>query len=168
MNKMPRLTACFLRRHFGSVFPGLLMAGLSLLMLPGDGYAQSTAATDGFTPEGLKTGAPAGSFQLSGFDNINYFNGNLNFSLPLLQIGGRGKSGYSIPLRIERKWLVKKTPSIATYVHTPEPSSWQGIDPGYGPGILIGRVTGLPGPNWTLAKKSYFSVTQSALLSNFR
>lgn len=123
------------------------MAGLSLLMLPGDGYAQSTAATDGFTPEGLKTGAPAGSFQLSGFDNINYFNGNLNFSLPLLQVGGRGKSGYSIPLRIERKWLVKKTPSIATYVHTPEPSSWQGIDPGYGPGILIGRVTGLPGPN---------------------
>ncbi|MBS1786919.1 MAG: hypothetical protein JST85_04320 [Acidobacteria bacterium] len=81
---------------------------LLLLALSGNASAQN-AATDGFTPEGLKAGAPAGSFQLSGFDNINYFNGNLNFTLPLLHAGGRGGVGYTIPLRIERKWLVNKT-----------------------------------------------------------
>ena len=54
--------------------------------------------------------------------------------------------GYTIPLRIERKWLVIKHFN-AGYVHTPEPYDWQAKDPGYGPGILTGRVIGLPGPN---------------------
>src|SRR5258706_13752146 len=48
-----------------------------------------TSATDGSTPLGIQPGAPAGSYPLSGFDNINPFNGNLNFHLPLLHIGGR-------------------------------------------------------------------------------
>ena len=125
------------------------MPVLFLLMLSGKGWAQApTTAASGFTPEGLKTGAPAGSFQLSGFDNINYFNGNLNFNLPLLQVGGRGKTGYTIPLKIENKWLVKKTPAIAGFTNTPEPNSWQKVvTPGYGPGVLIGRVVGALGQN---------------------
>ncbi|MGE0884871.1 MAG: hypothetical protein AB7P14_15100, partial [Blastocatellales bacterium] len=123
------------------------LALMATMALPSNGRAQSgNTATDGFTPEGLKTGAPAGSFQLSGFDNINYFNGNLNFSLPLLGIGGRGSAAVGIPLRIEHKWRVIRTPHPGGpgfgYVNTPEPNNWQSIDPGYGPGILIGRSGG--------------------------
>jgi hypothetical protein len=33
--------------------------------------AQTTSATDGSTPLGLQPGAPAGSYALSGFDNVN-------------------------------------------------------------------------------------------------
>lgn len=47
----------------------------------------TTSATDGSTPSALTPGSPAGSYALSGFDNINPFNGNLNVRLPLVQIG---------------------------------------------------------------------------------
>jgi hypothetical protein len=49
---------------------------------------------DGFTPPGLEPGSPVGSYVLSGFDTVNYFNGSLNFALPLLEVGGRGLAGY--------------------------------------------------------------------------
>ncbi|MEP7338922.1 MAG: hypothetical protein ABI977_14400 [Acidobacteriota bacterium] len=141
------------RRYLVSISPNSLGLVLALLLLFGIANAQN-AATDGFTPEGLKAGAPAGSFQLSGFDNINYFNGNLNFTLPLLHVGGRGSTGFTIPLRIERKWLVIKTFN-GGYVHTPEPNDWQDVDPGYGPGVLLGRVIGLPGQNCGSSGTSY-------------
>jgi hypothetical protein len=54
---------------------------------------------DGKTPSGLQPGAPAGAFALSGFDNINLYNGSINFRLPILQIGGRGSAGYVVNLR---------------------------------------------------------------------
>lgn len=44
--------------------------------------AQTTSATDGTTPSGIAPGSPSGSYALSGFDNINLYNGNLNFALP--------------------------------------------------------------------------------------
>ncbi|MGH9962652.1 MAG: hypothetical protein ACREBC_36980, partial [Pyrinomonadaceae bacterium] len=39
------------------------------LVLSASAFGQS--ATDGSTPSGLTRGAPAGSYALSGFDNIN-------------------------------------------------------------------------------------------------
>src|SRR5438094_373366 len=62
------------------------------------------SATDSSTPVGMAPGAPAGSYQLGGFDNINFFNGNLNFNLPLLKVGGRGGVQNTIGLTLERKW----------------------------------------------------------------
>ena len=49
--------------------------------------AQSSA-TDGATPAVLQPGAPAGSYALSGLDNVNLYNGNLNFRLPLGSVIG--------------------------------------------------------------------------------
>ncbi|HEX8148023.1 MAG TPA: LamG-like jellyroll fold domain-containing protein [Pyrinomonadaceae bacterium] len=101
----------------------------------------TTSATDGSTPEGMKPGAPAGSYQLSGFDSVNFFNGNLNFRLPLLQIGGRGSAASAVSLPIERKWSVARTVSNpATY--WPETGGWSGLQVGYGPGVLVGRLAG--------------------------
>ncbi|MBI1764492.1 MAG: hypothetical protein HYR56_23960 [Acidobacteria bacterium] len=119
-----------------------ICATLLGVLLSATANAQSgNTATDGFTPEGLKTGAPAGSYQLTGFDNINYFNGNLNFSLPLVRAGGRGGTSFTVPLKIKRKWRVIRTPS-PPYVNTPEPNDWESRDVAYGPGLLIGRRTG--------------------------
>ena len=63
-----------------------------------------SSLTNGFTPPGLEPGTPEHSYALSGFDNISYFNGKLNFRLPLLKIGGRGEAGYTMMLPIEREW----------------------------------------------------------------
>jgi RHS repeat-associated protein len=54
-------------------------------------------------------GAPAGSYSLSGFDNVNLYNGNLNFSLPLLKVGGRGEAQLPINLNINSmRWQVNR------------------------------------------------------------
>lgn len=48
------------------------------------------------TPAGLRPGAPAGFFAPSNVENVNPLNGNVNLSLPLLRIGGRGAVGYTM------------------------------------------------------------------------
>lgn len=96
-------------------------------------YAQS--ATDASTPPGQAPGAPAGSFALSGFDNVNMFNGNLNFALPLLKIGGRGEVGYTVTLPIERRWIGDRVDPWTVYPGF----NWWSASPGYAPGILQGR-----------------------------
>ena len=127
-----------------SLLRRILISLVSTLFLAITALAQ-TSITDGKTPTGLTPGAPAGSYPLGDFDNINLFNGNLNFRMPLLKIGGRGSAGYTMTLPIEQKWIIKKgqlNPLTGTYPLTPNPNWWQGIKPGYGPGVLQGRRTG--------------------------
>lgn len=65
-------------------------------------------STDGRTPLALERGAPAGSYPLSDFENVNLFNGGLNFSMPLMKVGSRGATSFPIMLRINQKWTVNK------------------------------------------------------------
>jgi RHS repeat-associated protein len=118
------------------------------VMLAVTAGGQSGTLTDGQTPLGLEPGAPAGSYALSGLDNINLFNGNLNFRLPLMQIGGRGEAQMTMSLPIELKWKVfhlfipEIPPNPPSHTYLPFPSAWSPIQPGYGPGVLIGRKAG--------------------------
>lgn len=113
-------------------------------------------STDGSTPLALKPGVPAGSYALSNLDNINTYNGSLNFRLPLLTIAGRGSAAYTMTLPIEQKWRINVTsiplflyqdgggpplpdPQI-TYLYFPSANWWSGIKPGYGPGVMQGRI----------------------------
>ena len=112
-----------------------------------------------FTPLTEQPGAPAGSYPLSGFDNVNLFNGHLNFRLPLMQIGGRGTAGYTMMLPIEQHWQVK-TVAVPTcdwsgctypesnYRYIANPVWWDGIRPGFSPGVLQGRRAGTSPGNW--------------------
>ena len=104
----------------------------------------------GQTPLGWQKGAPAGSYSLSGFESVNPYSGGLNFTLPLLQVGGRGNASFTVQLRNETKWAVMRTGiagplTSVTYIPTPNP--WNPTDPGYGPGKMIGRVTGVAQTN---------------------
>ena len=80
----------------------LLIACLLFSLSIAVGLGQTKSNYDGSTPSGLTPGAPAGSYALSGFDNINLYNGSLNFHLPLIQIGGRGVAGFTSNLTIEQ------------------------------------------------------------------
>ncbi|HSE16491.1 MAG TPA: RHS repeat-associated core domain-containing protein [Pyrinomonadaceae bacterium] len=116
-------------------------------------------STDGKTPLALQPGTPAGSYALSELDHINPFNGSLNFRLPLLNIGGRGTAGYMMTLPIEQKWRIHVTPIYlyvyddggngplpepqVSYLYSPTANWWPGIRPGYGPGVMQGRVAQL-------------------------
>jgi hypothetical protein len=73
-------------RNVSLVIMRLLVLALLLIEYASMIRAQGYNAT----PLGAAPGAPAGSYELSDLENINLFNGNLNFRLPLLEIGGRG------------------------------------------------------------------------------
>jgi len=98
---------------------------------------------DGSTPLALQAGRPAGSFSLSGFDNINPYNGSLNFSLPLLNIGGRGGASHTIMLPIERHFMIERyvDPWGGIWL-SPIDGREEEIKPGYGPGVMALRYGG--------------------------
>lgn len=108
----------------------------------------TTSVTDGSTPSGLQPGSPAGSYALSGFDNVNLYNGNLNFHLPLLQINGRGSAQMTSVLALNVKsWHVshfhKEMPDGNTIdSYKPTQTGWSPYS-GLGAGRLSGRHYGL-------------------------
>lgn len=104
------------------------------------GAAVANTVTDGSTPLALTPGAPAGSYPLSGLDNINLYNGNLNFRLPLLEIGGRGGARHSLGRVIEQHWRMDhQVLPGEVEIHTPLYNPWTPLDVGYSPGVLYGR-----------------------------
>jgi RHS repeat-associated protein len=109
-------------------------------------FAQGSTA-GGWTPPGIAPGAPAGSYPLSGIEQINPFNGNMNASIPLLQVGGRGEAGYTIPLRISPDpWIVESQmwswynpyseEEEYHWSHYASHSWWNPMSPGYSPGVM--------------------------------
>lgn len=81
-----------------------------LILFCGSSFAQTTQisrTSDGLTTPGLAPGAPAGAYPLSEFENINLFNGQVSFTLPIVQ-KGRGGANISLPIKINRpSWLVQ-------------------------------------------------------------
>jgi RHS repeat-associated protein len=139
----------------GAGFERILIAVMVLSLAAASALAQTKSNYDGQTPSALTPGAPAGSYALSGFDNVNLYSGKLSFHLPLIQVGGRGSVGYASYLDIEKRWDVRSRtvrqgcytpyiPPLCTYSTTywPSDTEWYGIKPGYGAGVLQGRQTG--------------------------
>ena len=125
----------------------LVLAAILLLANCIIASAQIHSVTDGYTPLGLAPGAPAGSYGLSGFENVNPYNGGLNFSLPIKHVSGRGGASYTIQVPIERKWRAEVDdfcdPETGQCWHfeTPIYDDWKFFNP-YGPGELVGRRAG--------------------------
>ncbi len=111
-----------------------------LILLSGAVSAQNTS---GSTPLGLSPGAPQGSYNLSDFENINFYNGNLSFNLPLLQISGRGGASMPLALRIEQKWVTQewRTQNGDLQV-SPVPQWWTHNAPTFTPGHVYARSSG--------------------------
>src|SRR4029079_8095574 len=132
----------------------LLVAFLFTVFLTLAAQAQTTTSTvtDGRTPSGMQAGAPAGSYALSEFDNINLYNGNLNFRLPLMKIGGRGSAQSTVILALNLKsWHVKHVHKVFPNGNeqdfdSPTQSGWVPYG-GYGAGPLSGRGLGIQTPS---------------------
>jgi RHS repeat-associated protein len=129
-----------------SLFPSAFIICTLLIV----GFCQRAVAqnpgkpTDGGTPLSLQAGSPAGTYSLSGFDTINLYNGALNFSLPLLSIGGRGAARHTMMLHLQRHWMVEKyTDSEANIWEYPVDGREEQILPGYGPGTMAIRRRGV-------------------------
>lgn len=137
--------AATIRNLFTPSFRYLFVTCLFLPAVAGMASAQ-TSVTDGSTPLALAPGAPAGSYALSGFDNINAYNGNLNFRLPLLHIGGRGGAGYTMVLALEKHWRVLHKSNDYQEIELPTSNVWTAITSRYTAGELEGRLGRDPFP----------------------
>ncbi len=127
-------TTTFLSMHLISLL-------LTLVILTANASVVAQSILDSGTPIGVAPGAPAGSYALSDIENINLFNGNLNFALPLQKIRGRGEAGSQIILPIESHWTnfyFFRQPDGSYY----NPSPWHNGNLGasstsdYGPGVM--------------------------------
>lgn len=134
-----------------STLPHVLMRAIFaisiLTAITFNARSQSTSVTDGATPLALQPGAPNGSYALSGFDNINLFNGSLNFQLPLAVVTGRGEAASPLMVPIERKWRVldihlPQPDDSIKHVYTPVASLWKTLPVLYNPGSVEGRHAG--------------------------
>ena len=133
-------------------FLRLLIGAVSMLILLACSVgAQQTSSTDGQTPLGLAPGAPAGSYALSDLDQVNLFNGNLNFGVPIGHIGGRGSAGYTMMVRpSSTRWRVWRQPTMqcdqngcqVTGNHYYPSQNWWEVLSNASPGIVIGRYGG--------------------------
>ena len=134
------------RCNASSFLPFVLMLVFGFFATPAQAQ---TSVTDGSTPLGLSPGAPAGSYPLSGFENVNLFNGNLNFHLPLLVVGGRGSAGYTMTLALDLKsWRVKHDHRVFPNgdeldLYSATQNGWGGNPVRYGAGFLVGRGSGV-------------------------
>ena len=91
--------------RISSVMFGLSLAAiLTMVLAPASVNAQNP--TGNGTPTGLAPGSPAGSYSLSDFEDVNLFSGSLNFSLPIMSVGGRGSAGYLMRLNIQQRWVI--------------------------------------------------------------
>lgn len=81
------------------------IVSLALILLSGFTYVFGQSAA----PLARTPGAPAGSYKLSEFDDVNLFSGNLNFNLPLISTKARGESGAALSLTIENQWGIYST-----------------------------------------------------------
>jgi RHS repeat-associated protein len=107
-------------------------------------FAQSEPA-DGSTALALAPGAPAGSYSLSGFENINPYSGGLSFKMPLYAVTGRGEAQYTITKKIERKWTIDRffDEFELDWKYFPQAGDpWAIYTPGYGAGVMQGRHGG--------------------------
>src|SRR5437868_1043086 len=132
-------------RPFAAAIFRTLALGL-LLMGSASMAAADTSTTDGSTPSNLTPGAPAGSYKLDGFGNVNLFNGNLDFHLPLSEVVGRGAARAPLALPIEMRWrtgmytYTTSTGYPVTIIYATY-NWWGSLPLGYGPGNIQGRST---------------------------
>lgn len=136
---------------------GLLML---LSVFAHSGQAQQFSSVSYGTPAALANGAPVGSAALSRQESINIYNGNVNYSLPLLTIGGRSEASYTMTYAVDPpSWITEQTLTSGadcSITHTCVPTfqwvnlfarhSWKPRiydGAGYGPGVLHLRHVGM-------------------------
>src|SRR5438067_555307 len=107
LRKMNTLMGKFFNGHLSvQICAAIFMIGFFCLVITGtapQAQAQSSTTT-ARTP-----GTPAGSYKLGDADTVNLFTGNLNYTLPLLGVGGRGGAQSGLNVVLEAQWDRKET-----------------------------------------------------------
>ena len=120
------------------------LAACMALLLCTSVRAQNPGDMNSTVAPALVGGNPAASRSESGVEHINLYNGNLNITVPLVNIDGRGNAGYSMLVPVQRRWNVETNQN-----QQPSPYSWNDAfsqldfsSTPYSPGSLVIRRSG--------------------------
>jgi RHS repeat-associated protein len=102
-SKVRSLNVSAMTYNYSVLTRRLVLAFLAALTLSHAAHAQSSTTT------ARSPGAPAGSYKLGDADTVNLFNGNLNYYLPLADVGGRGEARAELGVVIENQLDMKET-----------------------------------------------------------
>ena len=102
---------------------------LAFLLVSGELDAQAggpdpITTLNGSTPNQQLPGNPRGTSILDPREGINLSNGNVNFSIPLYHVGGRGNAGYDMVLPIQTKFQIENHSSSNVNLWIPQGSVW--------------------------------------------
>jgi len=122
-------------RHLTISATVLLFAGLVSVV---DLGAQANDP-NGPTPPAVAVGSPPPSYGFGVVDNVDYFTGNLDINIPLLNLTGRGDVPLALNLPITGTWTVSPTTLAPVY-----PSIFQG-QAVYAPAGSLSAVYGYSG-----------------------
>jgi RHS repeat-associated protein len=150
---------------------------LSVFCLVTAFYGQTSYQTSsGVSSPNTAPGSPIGSYALSGFESVNPYSGKLNFSLPLLSVGGRGNTGYTINLKLQKSWSIEHNindrniylPGSETYeiLHSYHPTDQRlgsDIEIIAGPGIMKGTLGGTNRQYWLCGTQPCYDETLTRL-----
>jgi RHS repeat-associated protein len=105
--------------------------------------------TDGGMPPSIALSPAAANPKANDYGSIGLYNGRMNYTLPLLGVGGRGEAGYMISLPINQSWVYehRQHTSIGGQVvdySVPVDGTWHIENLRYMPGKLLGRSTLTP------------------------
>jgi YD repeat-containing protein len=139
-------------------FKGLKCAIVTLLTLLWLTQAVFAQAPPNSTTAGAFKSGAAGSYPLSGFDNINYFNGNLGVNLPLATVGGRGDASFTMMMTVgDDGWRVDVRRELEGSCYPSNLCNYKnfyypyfgrdtsGFKAGLGPGMMRAMHTGVYG-----------------------
>jgi hypothetical protein len=129
-----------------------ILGGLSIIFWLSQNVIAQAPPRAG-VPAAYQGSTAVGSYPLSGLDSINYFNGNLDFNLPLMTLGGRGEASFTMLLTIGQPgWSIDVQRSLITcdpahcqyqYYYNPTTSATNFmLKAGLGPGRLQATHTG--------------------------
>ncbi len=80
---------------------------IAILLLASSRLGAQAVSYGGVGDPAAAPGDPASSYALSGLDHVNYYTGQVNLTIPIHSIGGRGTVADNIVIPIERQWEVE-------------------------------------------------------------
>lgn len=121
-----------------SLFKALPIIVSIVVLFWSSNLAQTFSSIDSSTPAGLALGGSGSGG--TDFGSISPFNGALNYTIPLLQVGGRGQAGYTISLPNNARWVMTHTVGSQEETWNSPGSGIGGpIESRYMPGVVYGR-----------------------------
>ena len=120
----------------------VVLAALTAVASYGDTQPFSTiSVTNSPMLPAIQAGRPNGTYTLSGVESVNVYNGHVSIAIPILTVGGRGSSGYTM------KALVS-------------PAAWQAdtevdVDPNYNPSPVYFYHTLIRRESWNPYRAGY-------------